>query len=166
MKYIFNLDFNKCVACGACAVACMDQNDISLKDGDKPYRSVAAVEHPESPQREIVCVSLGCMHCAGAPCVTACPVGCLRKNEMGLTEYDNSACVGCHSCAMACPFGAPTFPASGKMEKCNGCQVRLEHGLEPACVRVCPTGALTCIPEEEYLKQRRERTMQAIADQL
>ena len=165
MKYIFNLDFNKCVACGACAVACMDQNDIALKEGDKPYRSVAAVERPESP-REITYLSLGCMHCANAPCVTACPVGCLRKNEMGLTEYDNSACIGCHSCAMACPFGAPTFPASGKMEKCNGCQVRLEHGLEPACVRVCPTGALTCIPEEEYLKQRRERTMQAIADKL
>ena len=166
MKYVFDLNFDRCVACGACAVACMDQNDISLRDGDKPYRSVAAVEHPESPRREITYISLGCMHCANAPCVTACPVGCLRKNEMGLTEYVNSACIGCHSCAMACPFGAPTFPAGGKMEKCNGCQVRLEHGLEPACVRVCPTGALSCIPEEEYLKQRRGRTMQAVADKL
>ena len=166
MKYIFNLDYSKCVACGACAVACMDQNDISLKDGDKPYRTVAAVERPGDPKKEIRYLSVGCMHCAAAPCVGACPVGCLKKNEMGLTEYDNAACIGCHSCAMACPFGAPTFGSSGKMTKCDGCQTRLEHGLLPACVRVCPTGALTCVTEEEYLKQRKERTMQAIVDKM
>lgn len=166
MNYVFNLDFDKCVACGACAVACMDQNDISLKDGDKPFRSVAVVERPGDPNREITYLSMGCMHCANAPCVAACPVGCLRKNEMGLTVYDNSACIGCHSCAMACPFGAPTFRANGKMEKCNGCQARLEYGMLPACVRACPTGALTCMPEEESLKQRRERTMRALVEKL
>lgn len=166
MKYIFNLDYSKCVACGACAVACVDQNDTSLKDGDKPFRTVAAVERPGDPKKEIRYLSVGCMHCATAPCVGACPVGCLKKNEMGLTEYDNSACIGCHSCAMACPFGAPTFGASGKMTKCDGCQTRLENGMLPACMRVCPTGALTCMPEEEYLKQRKERTMQAIVDKM
>lgn len=166
MKYVFNLDFDKCVACGACAVACMDQNDISLRDGDKPFRSVAAVERPGDPKREITYLSMGCMHCANAPCITACPVGCLKKNEMGLTVYDNSACIGCHSCAMACPFGAPTYRPNGKMEKCDGCQIRLENGMLPACVRVCPTGALTCMPEVEYLKLRKERTMQAVVNKL
>jgi len=29
------------------------------------------------------------------------------------------------------------------MQKCNLCLERVEAGLEPACVRVCPTGALT-----------------------
>ena len=166
MKYIFNLDYSKCVACGACAVACMDQNDTSLKDGDQPFRTVAAVERPGDPKKEIRYLSVGCMHCASAPCVAACPVGCLKKNGMGLTEYDNAACIGCHSCAMACPFGAPTFGPSGKMTKCDGCQTRLENGLLPACVRVCPTGALTCLPEEEYRKQRKERTMQASVDKM
>ncbi len=28
------------------------------------------------------------------------------------------------------------------MQKCDLCSARLENGLEPACVRVCPTGAL------------------------
>lgn len=166
MKYVFNLNFDRCVACGACAVACMDQNDISLKDGEKPFRSAAAVERPGDPKREITYLSMGCMHCANAPCIPACPVGCLKKNEMGLTVYDISACIGCHSCAMACPFGAPTFRPDGKMAKCDGCQLRLEHGLLPACVRACPTGALTCMPGEEYLRQRREHTMQAIANKL
>ena len=158
MNYTFHFNPDRCVACGACAVACMDQNDISLKAGNQPYRRIAVVERPASPRQEIAYRSLGCMHCDNAPCAAACPEGCLWKNGMGLTEYDNSACTGCRSCAMACPFGAPTFPAGGKMEKCNGCQVRLEHGLEPACARVCPTGALTCIPEEEQSKRQRERS--------
>ena len=167
MKYVFVLDESKCIACGACAVACMDQNDIRPENGDTPFRSCFTGERGEGAETKFSFMSLACMHCENAPCVSACPTGCLRKDgETGFTTYDDTNCIGCHSCAMACPFGAPTFPASGKMEKCNGCQVRLEHGLEPACVRVCPTGALTCIPEEEYLKQRRERTMQAIADKL
>jgi len=29
------------------------------------------------------------------------------------------------------------------MEKCHGCLARIEAGLTPACVRACPTGALT-----------------------
>jgi Fe-S-cluster-containing dehydrogenase component len=136
------------MACGACSVACMDQNDISIKGGGVPYRRVATVEHPGDIEHEIAYLSIGCMHCADAPCIAACPAGCLQKNDMGLTVYNNSACIGCRSCSMACPFDAPIFPLGGKMEKCDGCQVRLENGLLPACVRVCPTGALTCIPEE------------------
>lgn len=153
MNYIFDLDLDRCIACGACAVACMDQNDTDLAGGDKPFRSVAAIERPGDPRREITYLSMGCMHCANAPCVTACPVGCLSKNEMGLTVCDNTACIGCRSCARVCPFGAPTFPAGGKMAKCDGCRTRLENGMEPACVRACPTGALTCLPEEEYNKR-------------
>ena len=53
-----------------------------------------------------------------------------------------SACIGCHSCAMACPYGAPSFGTDGKMIKCDGCIERWRHGLEPACVRTCPTGAI------------------------
>ena len=51
---------------------------------------------------------------------------------------------------MACPFGVPSFNREGKMEKCDGCSVRLAHGMEPACVRVCPTGALRVYTEEAY----------------
>jgi Fe-S-cluster-containing dehydrogenase component len=51
-------------------------------------------------------------------------------------------CIGCHSCSIACPFGVPRFGADGTMQKCDLCSERLKAGLEPACVRVCPTRAL------------------------
>ena len=104
--------------------------------------------------------SVACMHCSPAPCVTACPVGCLRKDpQTDLTVFDNRDCIGCHSCAMACPFGAPSFNGEGKMEKCHGCYLRLQYGLEPACVRVCPTGALRMVTQEEYDRTRGEHSV-------
>ena len=140
----------KCSACGACAVACMDQNDID-PDRELPFRNVFCVDRRDSAGVESVCASLSCMHCADAPCVPACPSACLAKDaETGFTLYDNQNCIGCHSCAMACPFGVPSFNSQGKMEKCDGCSVRLAHGMEPACVRVCPTGALRVYTEEAY----------------
>ena len=150
MKLYLDLDMEKCSACGACAVACMDQNDID-PDSELPFRNVFCVDRRDSAGVESVCASLSCMHCADAPCVPACPSACLAKDaETGFTLYDNQNCIGCHSCAMACPFGVPSFNREGKMEKCDGCSVRLAHGMEPACVRVCPTGALRVYTEEAY----------------
>lgn len=58
---------------------------------------------------------------------------------IGITR---SLCVGCHSCELACPFGAPKFAPDGKMAKCDFCYVRQQFGLKPACVHTCTTGAL------------------------
>ena len=124
MKMIFDLDMDRCCACGACAVACMDQNDIEITE-EHPLRKVFAMEGTNGHAY----ISVACMHCEDAPCIAACPVGCLSKDERGLTVYDSTSCIGCHSCAMACPFGAPTYNRFGKMQKCDGCAERLSHGL-------------------------------------
>ena len=151
MKMIFDLDIEKCVGCGACAVACMDQNDREPEKGDPLFRCVGNTEFP-AVSAKIRFLSSGCMHCDDASCITACPCNVFRKDAHGLTVYDNTGCISCHSCLLACPYGAPTFTdvPHSKMEKCSGCHVRVENGLLPACVRICPTGALTCMTEEEY----------------
>ena len=149
MKMIFDLDMDRCVACGACAIACMDQNDIFPDKGDVPFRSVGMLEKALG-EGSFAYLSLACMHCDDAPCIPACPVCCISKDEKGFTVYDNSLCIGCHSCAMACPYSAPHYGIDGKMVKCNGCAERVKYGYEPACVRICPTKALICLPEEEY----------------
>ena len=161
MKMIFDLDMDRCCACGACAVACMDQNDIEITE-EPPLRKVFAMEGTNGHAY----ISMACMHCEDAPCIVACPVGCLSKDERGLTVYDSTSCIGCHSCAMACPFGAPTCNRFGKMQKCDGCAERLSHGLEPACVRTCSLGALKVYTEEEYAKVHTERSLRKIAEKL
>ena len=161
MKMIFDLDMDRCCACGACAVACMDQNDIEITE-EPPLRKVFAMEGTNGHAY----ISMACMHCEDAPCIVACPVGCLSKDERGLTVYDSTSCIGCHSCAMACPFGAPTYNRFGKMTKCDGCAERLSHGLEPACVRTCSLGALKVYTEEEYAKVHTERSLRKIAEKL
>ena len=89
------------------------------------------------------------MHCTDAPCIAACPVGCLSKDpDTGFTIYDNTNCIGCHSCALACPFGAPTFGEDDKMTKCDGCYDRVKAGLQPACVQACFFRALTVVDTE------------------
>lgn len=167
MKKIFDLNYDFCVACGACSVACMDQNDIDPRDGEMAYRLVQQLERktPEGPVWTYL--SMACMHCADAPCVKACPSGCIKKDpETGFTIYDNTNCISCHSCAMACPFGAPRFNKEGKMEKCDGCNERVKAGLKPACVKVCPYLALKLYDEDEYEKQAPEKSLKKLADEI
>ena len=161
MKMIFDLDMDRCCACGACAVACMDQNDIEITE-EHPLRKVFAMEGTNGHAY----ISMACMHCEDAPCIVACPVGCRSKDERRRTGDDSTSCIGCHSCAMACPFGAPTYNRFGKMQKCDGCAERLSHGLEPACVRTCSLGALKVYTEEEYAKVHTERSLRKIAEKL
>ncbi len=78
MKMIFDLDMDRCCACGACAVACMDQNDIEITE-EHPLRKVFAMEGTNGHAY----ISVACMHCEDAPCIAACPVGCLSKDERG-----------------------------------------------------------------------------------
>ncbi|WP_422393250.1 4Fe-4S dicluster domain-containing protein [Neomoorella humiferrea] len=77
------------------------------------------------------------------PCLSACPSGAIyREERVGAILVEPSICIGCHSCSLACPFGIPRFGEDGKMQKCRLCVERIEAGLEPACVRTCPTNAL------------------------
>ena len=136
-----------CSACGACAMACIDQNDICLAHDEMPFRHTFTSEE----HGNLSFFSVGCMHCKYAPCVMACPVGCLTKDEdTGYTLYDSTNCIGCHSCAIACPFGIPAFGSDGKMRKCDACYLRQENGMLPACSKVCPTRALQFLTPKEY----------------
>lgn len=161
---MFIFDAEKCIACGACSVACMDQNDIDPAE-QVPFRHIHRLEREESDRTVFMELSMACMHCTDAPCVAACPTGCLRKDkETGLTVYDNSVCIGCHSCLMACPFGAPSFTRLGKMVKCDGCIERQRHGLEPACVRVCPFDALKMVVAGDEADNEWRHVMERCSD--
>lgn len=166
-RYLY-FDPKKCSACGACALACMDQNDINAANGDAPFRHTFTLEDRVGA---LDFYSVSCKHCADAPCVMGCPSGCLKKDpKTGFTVYDTTYCIGCHSCAMACPYGIPTFGSDGKMRKCDACILRQQEGLLPACVKVCPTDALRLLTEEEAEllreKDRKQKVVEMMQNQL
>jgi anaerobic dimethyl sulfoxide reductase subunit B (iron-sulfur subunit) len=141
-KSIF-LELGRCVGCGACVVACMDENDTYPEKGQPPFRRIYRIEEGEFPEAFIQYISATCMHCEDSPCVIGCPTGAITKDDRtGAVIVHKELCIGCHSCALACPFGVPRYDLDEKMQKCNLCIERVEADLEPACVRVCPVGAL------------------------
>ena len=165
MQLGFSLDFSRCTGCMACAVACMDQND--LPGNGLTFRHVTRLERGTYPLVRVSFLTLSCLHCGDAPCMMVCPTGAIYKRDQdGIVDVNQDLCVGCHSCVLACPFGAPQFPAGGKMSKCNFCLDRVEHGLEPACVRVCPTRALGFGPMEKLAEQKAARASISILESI
>jgi Fe-S-cluster-containing dehydrogenase component/formate-dependent nitrite reductase membrane component NrfD len=95
------------------------------------------------PQARRVHQVTRCNQCAHAPCVTACPTAAMFKRADGIVDFDKSICIGCKACMAACPYDAIFInPEDHSAEKCNFCAHRIDIGLEPACVVVCPTQAI------------------------
>jgi len=83
------------------------------------------------------------MHCLEPDCVENCPVKALTKSEYGPVLYDAKICIGCQTCVRVCKFHIPQFDAdTKKIVKCSMCAYRINDDKKPACVEVCPTGAL------------------------
>ncbi len=158
MKKTLYLDIERCTGCGACAVACMDQNDIYPEQGQMPFRKIFQIEDNGAEDAPIRYMSVACMHCEDSPCIIACPTGAISKDaKTGAVVVRKELCIGCHSCALACPFGVPRYDADEKMQKCNLCAERVEYGLEPACVRVCPVQALRFEPINDLQEEKQRK---------
>jgi len=85
------------------------------------------------------------MHCVDAGCMTACPApGAIFRHRNGTVDFDHDKCIGCGYCIAGCPFDIPRLsPVTQKVYKCTLCSDRTAVGLEPACVKACPTNCLT-----------------------
>jgi formate-dependent nitrite reductase membrane component NrfD/NAD-dependent dihydropyrimidine dehydrogenase PreA subunit len=75
--------------------------------------------------------------------VTICPTVALHRRRDGIVDFDSDRCIGCKSCMQACPYDALYIdPDTHTAAKCHFCAHRVEVGLEPACVIVCPERAI------------------------
>ncbi|HEV7501046.1 MAG TPA: 4Fe-4S dicluster domain-containing protein, partial [Vicinamibacteria bacterium] len=84
-----------------------------------------------------------CNHCEDAPCIEICPTTALFRRHDGIVDFDGGRCIGCKACMQGCPYDALYIdPATETAAKCNFCAHKVEVGLEPPCVTVCPTQAI------------------------
>jgi Fe-S-cluster-containing dehydrogenase component/formate-dependent nitrite reductase membrane component NrfD len=140
MRYGFVIDNRKCIGCHACTTACKAEHEVPVGVNRTWVKQVEKGEFPNT--RRLFSV-MRCNHCTDAPCVEICPVEALFIREDGIVDFDKERCIGCKSCMQACPYDALYIdPDTHTAAKCNYCAHRIDIGLEPACVNVCPEHAI------------------------
>jgi formate dehydrogenase iron-sulfur subunit len=152
------IDTTKCIGCKACQVACMEWNDLrdqigtnigqyqnphDLSDSTWTLMRFAEVENTKGDLEWLIRKD-GCMHCADPGCLKACPSpGAIVQYSNGIVDFHEENCIGCGYCVTGCPFDIPRISKKDKKAyKCTLCSDRVAVGLEPACIKSCPTGAL------------------------
>lgn len=140
MKYGFVIDNRKCIGCHACTTACKSEHQVPVGVNRTWVKQVEKGEFPNT--RRLFSV-MRCNHCTDAPCVEICPTEALYFRNDGIVDFDKDRCIGCKSCMQACPYDALYIdPENHTAAKCNYCAHRVDVGLEPACVNVCPEHAI------------------------
>src|SRR5437870_12538441 len=92
----------------------------------------------------------------------ACPApGAIVQYANGIVDVNPENCIGCGYCETGCPFDVPRFhQTTGKMAKCTLCVDRVSGGLEPACIKACPTGCLPFGTREDMVAMAAKRSDQ------
>jgi formate dehydrogenase iron-sulfur subunit len=153
-KYI---DTTTCIGCKACEAACVEWNETgriqTVQTGT--YQTLPTLHAQfwnliRFDEREVdggiawLMRKDQCMHCEEPGCLAACPApGAIVQYANGIVDVNPDNCIGCGYCETGCPFDVPRFhQTTGKMAKCTLCVDRVSVGLEPACIKACPTGCL------------------------
>ncbi len=168
-------DSTLCIGCRKCEKGCNEVNDFPAPV--KPFDDLSVLDERRRTGNTAFTVvnryktsdgsdttayrKIQCNHCLEPACAAVCFVKAFNKTPTGAVEYDASVCVGCRYCMMACPFDVPTFEYNEafnpRVQKCTLCQPRLEEGLLPGCVEICPTDALIFGERKKLLKIARNR---------
>ncbi|APQ11520.1 formate dehydrogenase subunit beta [Pseudomonas oryzihabitans] len=167
------IDVSKCIGCKACQVACSEWNELRDEVGhthgtyDNPADLTAdswtlmrfTEYEDEAGKLEWLIRKDGCMHCAEPGCLKACPSpGAIVKYANGIVDFNQDHCIGCGYCIAGCPFDIPRISKKdNKAYKCSLCSDRVGVGLEPACVKTCPTGAITFGTKDAMKEHAAER---------
>jgi formate dehydrogenase iron-sulfur subunit len=167
------IDISKCIGCKACQVACMQWNDlrdeigttvgvydnpVDLTDQSWTVMRFAEYQNPDGKLEWLIRKD-GCMHCEDPGCLKACPApGAIVKYGNGIVDFNSSNCIGCGYCVAGCPFNIPRISKKdNKAYKCSLCSDRVSVGLEPACVKTCPTGAIQFGAKEDMVVRGAKR---------
>ena len=154
------IDIDKCTGCGACVIACHNENN--LPPPTDPFNRlrtlhwliVYKVTNNDPENFDVVYIPRPCMQCGNPSCASVCPVVATTKDEEGgIVSQIYPRCIGCRYCMAACPYHArvfnwfdPVWPKGmekeltpfvsvrprGVVEKCTFCHHRFQQAKERA----------------------------------
>ena len=104
------IDLHNCVGCGACALACKNENNTQARSNGQSFNWADFTMKTEGvfPDVTYVQTPVLCNHCTNAPCVEECPVEpkAMFKAADGSVIFNEERCIGCGACQAACPYSA------------------------------------------------------------
>ncbi|MBI3895558.1 MAG: formate dehydrogenase subunit beta [Acidobacteria bacterium] len=170
-KYI---DTTTCIGCKACEVACQEWNDLpaettvqigtyqTLPDMTANFWNLIRFAEYENGGLHWLMRKDQCMHCEDPGCLKACPAPSAIVQYMnGIVDFQQDHCIGCGYCITGCPFNIPKFHnKTKKVYKCTLCVDRVAVGLEPACIKACPTGCLQFGTKSQMVQLAHHRVEQ------
>jgi formate dehydrogenase iron-sulfur subunit len=171
-EYAKLVDISRCIGCKGCEVACKEWNDLKAEPTCNfgSYQSHEDLtpdtwllmrfdEIDVDGRLQWLIKKDACLHCEEPGCLYACPSpGAIVQYENGIVDFNQENCIGCQYCVAGCPFDVPRFDAgTRKVYKCNMCIDRVEAGLEPACVKTCPTQAISWGSKEDMVAFGEEK---------
>ena len=148
-QYGFHFDGKRCTGCKTCVLACKDNKDLSPEVSLRKvceYGGGSWSQEAGLWSNDVFTyyVSVACNHCDNPLCMAKCPQAAISKDpDTGAVTRDVEKCIGCGTCSMTCPYGAPKVDAEQKKSiKCDMCVDRVAEGKQPICVESCPLRAL------------------------
>ena len=160
------VDISRCIGCKGCEVACKEWNDLKVEPtanfgsfqshqdlSSNTWLLMRFNEIEVDGNLQWLIKKDACLHCEDPGCLFACPApGAIVQYTNGIVDFNQENCIGCQYCVTGCPFDIPRFDkATRTVSKCNMCIDRIDVGLEPACVKTCPTNAISWGSREDML---------------
>ena len=158
MSKSFFVDTTLCTACRGCQVACKQWHDLPAEDtvnrgtyqnpadlSFDTYKLVRMREEVVDGKLRWLFFPDQCRHCIEAPCEATAgdPAAIFTNQATGAVLYTaNTRQLNAGEIIESCPYNIPRKSADGTLAKCDMCNDRVQNGLQPACVKVCPTGAM------------------------
>ncbi len=173
----FFIDTTKCTACRGCQMACKQWNqratEKTINRGshqnppDLSYNTWKLVRFSEIPGEKVNWYFFPeqCRHCISPPCKDVADGkvkdAIAQDEKTGAVVFNPKVKIkpaDFKEIRESCPYDIPRFHSGmGIMAKCTMCFDRTKEGILPACVKTCPTGAMSFGDREEILKKANKR---------
>jgi len=172
--YSILVDTSKCTACRGCQIACKQWNGLP----GTQTKNVGSYENPQDlsfDTYKVVRYSEGangdgkaywyffteqCRHCMSPGCMAAVENEEIVQNEQtgAVLFTPKTKDLDFQATVEGCPYNIPRQdPKTKLMAKCTMCFDRITNNMIPACVKSCPTGAMTFGERDKIVAATKKR---------